>query len=394
VNASPRSGLFSAWQLRRRADVPVWLDLLARLAAIALALLLVGIVLKLSGLDPLALGRKALAQTLGSAYGLQQALILATPLAMTGLAVALGMRMRLWNIGAEGQLYLGAFFATALALFVEGPPGVMLVLMFFAGALGGAVWVLVPALLRAYWNINEIITTLLLNFVSMLLVTHFAIGPWRDTGASILSATRRLPYEIPVLGNSYLTAGVFIPVILALLLNLILQNTRWGYEVRVIGGSRGVAEFAGIPVLRHILLVMLFSGALAGLAGMIEVSATAHRLSGTISNNYGYMGIIVAALANGSPVGVLIAAFWLAVLLNAGIVLQTSGLSVSAMLAINGVILIFAAVGEVASQYRLVRRDMAAASEPATSGAGREAEPVLVSSQDMEPIPPAEKSPR
>jgi simple sugar transport system permease protein len=326
-----------------------------RLLAVFLALIVVGIVLKLSGLEPLALGRKALGQTLGNPYGLQQALILATPLIMTGLAVAVGMRMRLWNIGADGQLYLGAFAATAVALFIPGPPALMLVVMVLAGAIGGALWILIPALMRAYWNVNEIITTLLLNFVAVLLVNHFAIGPWRDTGAAILSATRRLPFTLPALGSTYLHAGIIIPLIVAVLLALAIQNTRWGYEVRIIGGSRGVAEFAGIPVLRHILTIMLISGAIAGLAGMIEVSGVAYRLSGTISNNYGYMGIIVAALANGSPLGVLIAGFLLAVLLNAGIVLQTSGLSVSAMLAINGVILIFAAIGEVAAQYRLVR---------------------------------------
>jgi simple sugar transport system permease protein len=336
-------------------DVPVWRSLSIRFLSIALALVLVGITLKLTGMEPLALGRKALQQTLGSTYGIQQALILATPLTLTGLAVAIGMRMRLWNIGAEGQFYLGAFMATAVALFIVGPSWLMLVVMFLAGALGGALWILVPALLRAYWNINEIITTLLLNFVSVQLVTHFAIGPWRDTGASILSATRRLPYELPILGDSYLTAGIFVPLLVAAALTLMIRNTQWGYEVRIIGDSRGVAEFAGIPVLRHILIVMLISGAIAGLGGMVEVAGTAHRLSGTISNSYGYMGIIVAALANGSPLGIILAGFLLAVLLNAGIVLQTSGLSVSAMLAINGVILIFAAVGEVAAQYSLTR---------------------------------------
>jgi simple sugar transport system permease protein len=208
--------------------------------------------------------------------------------------------------------------------------------------------------LRAYWNVNEIITTLLLNFVAVLLVNHFAIGPWRDTGAAILSATRRIPYELPMIGGTDIHIGIFIPLIIAALLAILIRNTRWGYEVRVIGSSRGAAEFAGIPVLRHILIIMLISGAIAGMAGMIEVSGTAHRLSGTISNSYGYMGIIAAALANGSPPGVVVAGFLLAVLLNAGIVLQTSGLSVSAMLAINGVILIFAAVGEVATQYHLV----------------------------------------
>jgi simple sugar transport system permease protein len=324
------------------------------LLSVAFALILVGIVLKLSGLDPIGLGRKALVQTLGTPYGLQQAAVLATPLIMTGLAVALGMRMRLWNIGADGQLYLGAFAATAVGLFVQGPPAIMIVLMLLAGAVGGLLWILIPAMLRAYWNVNEIITTLLLNFVAVLLVNHFAIGPWRDTGAAILSATRRIPYELPMIGGTDIHIGIFIPLIIAALLAILIRNTRWGYEVRVIGSSRGAAEFAGIPVLRHILIIMLISGAIAGMAGMIEVSGTAHRLSGTISNSYGYMGIIAAALANGSPPGVVVAGFLLAVLLNAGIVLQTSGLSVSAMLAINGVILIFAAVGEVATQYHLV----------------------------------------
>lgn len=342
------------WRLQRRADVPAWLSVLVRLIAVLLALLLVGIVLRLTQLDPLALGAKALRQTL-SAYGLQQAAILATPLIMTGLAVAVGMKMRLWNIGADGQLYIGAFMATFVALNFHGPAPVMLGVLFLAGALGGMLWMLIPALMRAYWNVNEIITTLLLNFVAVLLVGYFVIGPWRDRSAAILSASRKLPYLIPKIGDSYMHFGILIPIILAVILTLAMRGTRWGYEVRVIGGNRRVAEFAGMPVLRHILTVMLLSGALAGLAGMIEVAGTSQRLSGTISNDYGYMGIIVAALANGSMLGVIPAGFLLAVLLNAGIVLQTQGLSVNSMLAINGIILIFAAVGEVAAGYRLVR---------------------------------------
>jgi general nucleoside transport system permease protein len=342
------------WRFRRRTDTPFWLNLLIRLLAVILALVLVGIVIKLSGLEPIALGKKALVQTLGTSYGLQQAAVLATPLIMTGLAVALGMKMRLWNIGTDGQLYLGAFAASAVGLFIQGPPFLMIILMLLAGAAGGMIWILIPALLRAYWNVNEIITTLLLNFVAVLLVSHFAIGPWRDTGAAILSATRRIPYELPTFGESYLHIGIFIPLIIAILLAILMRNTQWGYEVRVIGSNRGAAEFTGMPVLRHILIILLISGAIAGISGMIIIAGTSHRLSGTISNSYGYMGIIVAALANGSPLGVLVSGALLAILLNAGIVLQTSGLSVSAMLAINGVILIFAAIGEVATKYRLV----------------------------------------
>jgi ABC-type uncharacterized transport system permease subunit len=345
----------AGWHLRRRTDVPGWLSLLVRLIAVLLALLLVGIVLWLSGLEPLTLGAKALHQSLGTSYGLQQAAILATPLIMTGLAVAVGMKMRLWNIGADGQLYIGAFLATWVALTFKGPAPVMLAVVFLAGAIGGLLWMLIPALMRAYWNVNEIITTLLLNFVAVFLVGHFVIGPWRDRSAAILSASRKLPYLIPKIGDSYMHYGILVPIIAAVVLTLAIRGTRWGYEVRTIGGNRRVAEFAGMPVLRHVLTVMLLSGALAGLAGMIEVAGTAERLSTTISNDYGYMGIIVAALANGSFLGVIPSGFLLAVLLNAGIVLQTQGLSVNSMLAINGVILIFAAVGEVAAGYRLVR---------------------------------------
>jgi general nucleoside transport system permease protein len=363
-------GTGGRWQLRRRTDVPGWLSLLVRAAAVLLALLLVGIVLRVGGIDPLALGSKALRQTLGSAYGLQQAAILATPLIMTGLAVAVGMKMGLWNIGADGQLYVGAFLATWVALNFHGPAPVMLAVVFIAGAVGGMLWMLVPALMRAYWNVNEIITTLLLNFVAVLLVSHFVIGPWRDRSAAILSASRKLPYLIPKIGDSYMHYGILIPVVAAIVLTLAMQGTRWGYEVRIIGGNRRAAEFAGMPVLRHIITVMLISGALAGLAGMIEVAGTAERLSATISNDYGYMGIIVAALANASLLGVIPAGILLAVLLNAGIVLQTQGLSVNAMLAINGVILIFAAVGEVAASYRLVRTSPEAFGAPASSGGG------------------------
>jgi ABC-type uncharacterized transport system permease subunit len=231
----------------------------------------------------------------------------------------------------------------------------MLAVVFLAGALGGMLWMLIPALMRAYWNVNEIITTLLLNFVAVFLVGHFVIGPWRDRSAAILSASRKLPYLIPKIGDSYMHYAILVPIVLAVILTLAIRGTRWGYEVRTIGGNRRVAEFAGMPVLRHILTVMLLSGALAGVAGMIEVAGTAERLSTTISNDYGYLGIIVAALANGSFLGVIPSGFLLAVLLNAGIVLQTQGLSVNSMLAINGVILIFAAVGEVAAGYRLVR---------------------------------------
>ncbi len=355
------------WRLQRQLGVSPWAGIISRIAAIALALLVSGLIIQLSGLHPVSLAQRAL-QSLGSGYGLEQAAILATPLILTGLSVAVCMRMRLWNIGAEGQLFMGAWAATGIGIhFTDGPPLLMFIVMFLAGALAGALWILIPALVRAHLNISEILTTLMLNFVAVLWVNHFAIGPWRDRGVGVLTATYRIPYELPDISGR-MHVGILIAVVVAVALAVALANTRWGYEVSTIGGNRRAAEFAGIPVTRSIITVMLLAGAIAGAAGMVEVTGTAHRLSGTISNGYGYMGIIVAALASASPLVCVVAGFLLAALLNAGIVLQTQGLSVNTVIAINGLILLFAAIGEVLAQYRLVRTGAVDAEESDEDG--------------------------
>jgi len=345
----------SPWKLQRRAEMSFQVQVIARVLAVVLALVVAGLALKATGLAPVELAKKAIRSTMGSQYGLEQLVVVATPLILTGLSVAVCMKMQLWNIGAEGQLFMGAWAATAVALHVDGPPGVMLVVIFLAGAIGGALWMLIPALARAYLNVNEIITTLLINFVAELLVNYYAIGPWRDREVGVLSASYRIPYDLPTFGESDLHVGILIALAVALGLFIILRNTRWGFEVGIVGRNRRAAEFAGIQVVRKIITVMLLAGAIAGIAGVIEVSGTAHRLSGTISTGYGCLGIIVASLATGSPMAVVVVGFLLAVLLNSGIVLQTSGVSFNTMLAINGLILLFVAVGEVAAKYRLVR---------------------------------------
>jgi ABC-type uncharacterized transport system permease subunit len=275
------------WRLERRAEVSWQASVVARAAAVLLALVLAAIVIRLSGMPVASLAGRALQQTLGTGYGIGQVAIVAAPLVMTGLGVGLCMKMRLWNIGAEGQLLLGAWAATAIGIHAHGPAPVILALMLLAGALAGAAWMAVPALASAWWNASEVITTLLLNSVAVLLVNHYCIGPWRD--------------EL----------------------------------------VRGAAVSYRVP-----------------LAGAIELAAVAHRLSGWISSDYGYLGILVAALANGSPLPMLPFGVLFAVLLNAGIVLKTQGLPLNSVTAVTGVILLFAAIGEVATRYRITRRPL------------------------------------
>jgi ABC-type uncharacterized transport system permease subunit len=344
------------WRIERRMSQSRWTAIGVRVSAVILAILLSGITIQLSGFSAISLDKKALISTLTTPFGLQQAFILTTPLILTGLACALCLRMNLWNIGAEGHLYMGAWAATAIGIHVEGPPLLVFIAIFTAAALTGALWMLVPALARAYLKVNEIITTLLLNFVAMLWVNIFAMGYWRD--ALVIRSTVRVPYELPEIWGS-MHIGIFISFLFAVISSLLVRNTKLGYEMRVIGHNEKAAHFAGMNVARNIIIVMLFCGALAGISGAIEVTGSTHRLNSVISNQYGYSGIIVAVLAGASPAALIPVAFLYAILLNAGIVLQTQGLSVNTVIAITGFILLLASIGEVAAKYRIVRADQA-----------------------------------
>ena len=344
------------YRLRRVPIAHPGIALASRILAIVLALLVAAILLALTGQDPSALSTQVITSTFGSPFGMEDLGLLVTPLILTGVAVAITLRIGIWNIGAEGQFYAGAFGATAVGVFLHGPPLVILPLMFIAGVVGGMVWIAVPTLARAYAEVSELITTLLLNFVAALLVYYVATGPWRDRTTNALASTPRVKVELPELWGS-LHLGFPIAVLIAIAVAAVLRFTRWGYEVRVSGANPQAARYAGIPVRARIIAVMLISGGIAGLAGMLEVAGTVHRLQGGISNNFGYLGIMVAVLARGSALGVLAGAALMAVILNSGIILQTQGINTSTVLAITGLILFFTAIGDECAHYRLVRTE-------------------------------------
>jgi ABC-type uncharacterized transport system permease subunit len=221
-------------------------------------------------------------------------------------------------------------------------------------------WILVPTLARAYAEVNELITTLLLNFVATLIVYYVSTGPWHERGAMTLGASPRVRYALPEFYGS-IHWGFPVAIAAAVIMAAVLAFTKWGYEVRFSGANPQAARFAGIPVRRRIIVAMLLSGAIAGAAGMMELAGTVHRLQGGISNNFGYLGIMVAVLARGSAFGVLAGAALMAVILNSGIILQTQGLNTSTVLAITGLILFFTAIGDELAHYRVVRTEPAAA---------------------------------
>jgi len=326
----------------------------ARSVAVGLALLTAGAALALTGASPGSLARDVITDTFGSSFALEDLGLLISPLILTGLSVWVGLRVGAWNIGAEGQFNAGALAAAGVGLYVPGPTAVLLPLMLIAAIGGGVLWMAGPALARAYAGVSELITTLLLNFVAALLVYWLATGPWLAPGGRAIGTTARIVHEIPEVWGAVhwgLPAALLLTVVSGWSLNF----TRWGYEIRVCGSNPQAARYAGMPVRRHLITVMLLSGALAGIAGMFELAGTVHHLQGGISNNFGYLGIMVAVLARRSALGVIAGAVFVALLLDSGTVLATRGVDVSIVLAVTGLVLLYTAIGDEVAHYRIVQ---------------------------------------
>ena len=353
--AAPRPGA-RRWQVRRLPAVDAKRRAIAYGISLVIWLVLVAAFLAIASFPVEQIAARALIVTLGTSYGLQQTLTLAAPLILTGASVAVAMRIGIWNVGADGQFYFGALAAAGVGLFVpEGAPAwIMLIAMGVASGAGGAGWILVPALGRAYAGISEIITTLLLGFVASYIVYYLAAGPWRDPIVPTQAATARIIYELPALDDGA-HLGIVVALVVVALLGVFLKYSRWGYEIVVTGANRDAAAYAGIPIRRRIIEVMLISGLLAGLAGMIELTGVVHRLQGGISNQYGALGIPIAAVAGGSLIGVVFTAGFFAILLNMGVSLQTQGMSVHSVLAITGLLLFIVAAAEAAARFSLRR---------------------------------------
>jgi len=339
------------YRLQRRPTVQTWLLILMKLVAVVIAFLFIGLFIELSGLSARDLAIHSIKSTLGSAFGLQQIALLATPIILTGLASAICIKMRLWNIGAEGHLYMGAWAATAIGLHWIAPEWAAFMAMFIAGAIAGALWMVVPAIAKAIWDINEIITTLMMNFVAILWVNIFAIGYWKDN--VVVRSSAPIPYYLPKLSGS-LHIGILIAVGLAILLALFLGKSNFGYEIKMIGLNRRAAEYVGMAVKKNIIIIMLIAGAIAGISGVIEVTGSTHRLNSFLSNRYGYTGIIVAILADANMIGTVFVGLMFSLFMNIGIVLQTQGLSAYIVVFSTGVILLLVAIGEVLARYQLV----------------------------------------
>ncbi len=366
--SAPRGFRFPfAVRVERRLEVPKWLPAAISVGALVVAFAIGAVVIAAAGGEPIRSYRHIVKAAFGSAGVLNDTMVKATPLILVGLACALAFRMRLWNIGAEGQFFLGAWGASAIVLApvlpADTPRVIMLATMAAAGFVCGAVWGFVPGYLKAKLNVNEIITTLMMNYIASLWVLYWVFGAWSEAGFQMSPQfpksawlPRLLDYagQVPAFRGMTLHLGILFGLIATVLVWFLIYRSRWGYEIRLIGDNPRAANYAGIDIVRNSVLVMMLSGGLAGLAGMSEISGVVHRLQGAISPGYGFTGIIIAWLAKLNPFAVVLVSVLFGGLLQAGREIQPSG--VPRML--QGIILFCVIASDVLLRYRVrvVRR--------------------------------------
>jgi general nucleoside transport system permease protein len=287
--------------------------------------------------------------------GLAQTATIAVPLVLVGLSSTLAMRLRFWNIGIEGQLWLGAIGATAVALHDVGPEPLRLPLMLATAALFGAMWIAFPLLLKLRFGVSEIVLSLLLSNVAYLYLQHLLFGAWRDPAYSFPVSIAFDPAErLSPLGLGSLHAGLWIALAATAVIALIAGHTRLGFYATAIGLNPMTARATGLPVTKSIIAVVLMSGALSGLAGGVIVAGTEYRLTQFIGANATFSGIVIACLAFLRPAGVLVAALAVAGVYNAGTTLKVFyGLSEATVLLIQGIVLLCLLIGQFFGTYRI-----------------------------------------
>ena len=348
-------------KLEPRLETPRWLPWATTLGSVALALLITAIVLLAVGADPIRSFRAIYLAAFGNVGVFSDTLVKATPLILTGLACLVAFRMRLWNIGAEGQFYLGAWGATLIVEAVLGndaPSWIFIPLMLVSGFAFGAVWGFIPGILKARFNVNEIITTLMLNYISLYWVAYWVFGSWSERGFQMTPMFPRQSWlprltdyaaSFKIFSGLTLHLGFVFALLAVVVVWYVLTRTRFGYEIRLIGDNPNAAKYAGVNIAAMTIFVFMFSGGLAGIAGMSEVTGVVHRLQDRISPGYGFTAIIIAWLAKLNPWAVIPVAIIFGGLLIGSREIQPSGLA----RLLQGILLFTLISSEVLNRYRV-----------------------------------------
>lgn len=342
-------------KISKRAELPKKQEVFIRAVAIVFSLVCAGLVILILGFNPLVIFREIVLGALGTELRIQQTIVKAIPLVITSLGILVAFKMKFWNIGGEGQIMMGAFGASLVALFGPSMPAPLTLLaMAVSAMIFGGIWAFIPAFFKARFGTNETIFTLMLNYIAIKWVTYLQYGPWKDP------ASQGFPKVANFEPNAFMPSlfgvhiGWIIAIILVALVYIFINHTKKGFEITVVGESLETARYAGMNIKSVIITAMLVSGGLCGLTGMIQASAIEHTLNSAISGGYGFTAIITTWLGRLSAPVILAVCIAFAILLQGGAYLQIA-LSVPSSVAemIQGIILFFVLGSEFFLQYRL-----------------------------------------
>lgn len=356
----------ASWRIKlepRLDEPPAWYPVAVSVVAIIIALILGGIVIAFAGGNPFASYAHIAEASFGGIGVLSDTIVKATPIILTALACSVAFRMKLWNIGAEGQFIMGAWGASAIVLApvlaAESSRWLFIPVMAIAGMAMGAIWGYIPGYLKARFNVNEIISTLMMNYIAVSWANFWVFGVWTEGGFQMsprFPETAWLPRlseyaaTVPLFRGLTTHAGLLLGIAAAIVLWFIVFRSRWGYEIRLIGDNPSAAKYAGINITRNTIWVMMLSGALAGLGGMSEVAGVVHRLqTAPIAAGYGFTGIIVAWLAKLNPLVIILVSVLFGALILAGREIQPSGVPKM----IQGIILVCLIASDFMLRYRV-----------------------------------------
>jgi simple sugar transport system permease protein len=331
-------------------------SIIIRTSAILFALLFCSLFIMFLSLNPFEVYGTMIKGAFGSAYKTKATIIKAVPLLITALGISVAFKMKFWNVGGEGQIIMGAFAASFVALKLTNLPGFAVIpLMIAAGVLGGAVWALIPALLKAKLGTNETIITLMMNYIALKWITFLQYGPWKDPKAKGFPRVQDFS-EAAVLPKAFgIHVGWIFALLLVVIIYVFMNHTKKGYEISVLGESEKTALYAGININRTILTAMLISGGLCGLVGMIQASAVNNTLSIQVSGGVGFTAIIIAWLSQLNAFAALGVSVLFAMLVEGGSYIQTAfNIPEAAALIIQALILFFVLGSEFFIKYKLV----------------------------------------
>jgi simple sugar transport system permease protein len=334
----------------------VLLSIGAPIVGCLIGLVIGAFLILLANANPLSAYQTMFKGAFGSQRQFTETVLKAGPLLLIALGLTTAFRAKIWNIGAEGQYYMGALFGGVVALYLTDLPRPLLItVMLLAAVVGGMIWGWIPAMLKVKTGMNEIISTLMLNYIAILLMEYLARGPLQEPGGYLpMSAQFDRVTRLPLLFGTRVHLGVLITLVLVPIIYVLLWSTPLGFRVRAVGSRASVARYAGVQVEKIIIFVLVLSGGIAGLAGIIEVATLHTRLKSGISQGYGFSAILVALLGRMNPVGVTVAAiFFAALIIGSEAMHVVYGLPVSLADAIQAIIVL-----SVLAVDALVRRRM------------------------------------